>query len=655
MRSMRIALTLAGLLELGLLTGLGDAAPPAPPAAGKPTAGEWAQRLGADEWKVREEAQRALIAMGEDARAAVLTALTSPDPEVRMRARFIWARLPILSRFTCSGTVKDAAGAPVAGAELAAYYRTDDLVRGSALELIGRCTSDAQGRFAFNHPLTAGCPTGFVAARAPGRAVGWSHWDAKNDCTLELTLHKPLPLGGTVVDVSGDPVEGASVRAQLLLPTRAGALILDSLPQCDWFAATTDARGRFRFENVPPETRASLLVQAPGHGCVNQRWKVWGWLAQEPALAGKTDLRIVLPPEAAVEGRLVDAAGKPVVGAPVNVVNGERFRPAVVTDANGAFRIGGLPKGRFCLRLVAAPGKAGEWTSGFLKVELAAGQVRKDVVLTATRGGVFEALLVDAEDGRPIDQGQLRVCAANDRTPFASQQYWAVGSNGEGLAVVRLPPGTYRIVGVDKDIEYIGHVPGAQDRFTMHEGQRQQVRFPLRRSQRIWGRVLDPGGRPVAGVWLTGVHRSGTGMSDANGHFDFYSDTLPHTERPLRLYARHARRNLCALQSAGFDRSIETRLVPGVRLVGRVTDPDGQPLAGVAVVPGPVVDGGFTTARRSALTDADGRYEYPGVPAGLIRIHALDRQGRAQVQLRVARASDEPVRVPDIVLPRGNR
>jgi len=612
-------------------------------------------QLGSDNWRVREEAQRALIAIGEDARPAVLVALTSPNLEVRIRARLIWARLPILSRFTCSGIVKDASGAPAAGAELAAYYWKDDLVRGSALELIGTCAADAQGRFAFNHPLAAGWPMGFVAARAPGRAAAWSDWEAKNDCTLELTLQKPLPLGGTVADAKGNPVAGASVRAQLLLPTPAGVLILDSLPQCDWFAATTDLRGRFRFENVPPRTRAALLVQAPGYGCVNRRPQVWGWLAQEPAMAGKTDLRIVLPAECAVEGRVLDSASKPVVGAAVNVVNGERFWPAAVTGADGAFRIGGLPAGKFSLRLVAAPGEAGDWTSGFLEVELAAGQVKKNVVLTAAKGGLFEAILLDAADGRPIDKGVLRVCAANDEVPFMTQRYWAGRSNREGLAVVRLPPGTYRIVGGGKDGEYLHHVPSAMDRFTVTEGKRQQIELRLPHMRRIAGTVLDPDGRPVAGAWLTGVHRTGAGVSDATGHFEFASDSIPRSDQPLRLFARHARRNLCALVRVDSDQPAEIRLVPGVRLVGRVVDPEGKPLAGVFVRPGPIVDSGFTCARRDALTDANGRYECPGLPAGLIRVYAQDRQGEAKTELEVKADPKARVRVPDIVLPRGKQ
>lgn len=51
------------------------------------TVGDWVAALGADDYHVREAATRALIQLGESARAALADAAESRDPEVSWRAR----------------------------------------------------------------------------------------------------------------------------------------------------------------------------------------------------------------------------------------------------------------------------------------------------------------------------------------------------------------------------------------------------------------------------------------------------------------------------------------------------------------------------------------------------------------------------------------
>ena len=65
----------------------------------------------------------------------------------------------------------------------------------------------------------------------------------------------------------------------------------------------------------------------------------------------------------------------------------------------------------------------------------------------------------------------------------------------------------------------------------------------------------------------------------------------------------------------------------GTVLSGRVTDPAGNPLADVSV--------GVTEVRRGAMTDADGRYTIPALPAGVYRI-SFQRLGYAPLVRRLA-------------------
>jgi hypothetical protein len=61
-----------------------------PPAADVP---KLIERLGHGDWQVRDEAMRALVALGSPAREALRHAGQSPDPEVRWRAKYALSQL----------------------------------------------------------------------------------------------------------------------------------------------------------------------------------------------------------------------------------------------------------------------------------------------------------------------------------------------------------------------------------------------------------------------------------------------------------------------------------------------------------------------------------------------------------------------------------
>ncbi|BCX48040.1 hypothetical protein HAHE_19480 [Haloferula helveola] len=63
--------------------------PPAKPEAGARSVEDWIAQLGDESFPRRVEATEALIAMAEDASAALDAAMESEHPEIRMRARHI--------------------------------------------------------------------------------------------------------------------------------------------------------------------------------------------------------------------------------------------------------------------------------------------------------------------------------------------------------------------------------------------------------------------------------------------------------------------------------------------------------------------------------------------------------------------------------------
>jgi RNA polymerase sigma factor (sigma-70 family) len=129
-----------------------------------------------------------------------------------------------------------------------------------------------------------------------------------------VNVEKPdLTVKGTVVDADGKPVAGARVAVIALVeqPYRGrvgqrGHKILAS--------GEADKEGRFRLDCAPatpsPAPTRQLLASAPGHGL--------GWL-DLPRDADKADLKIKLPAEQVIRGRLLDLQGQAAGGVKLHV------------------------------------------------------------------------------------------------------------------------------------------------------------------------------------------------------------------------------------------------------------------------------------------------------------------------------------------------
>lgn len=172
-----------------------------------------------------------------------------------------------------------------------------------------------------------------------------------------------LTVAGKVVNAEGQPVSGAQVVLREWSSYRRGeepfAPVQDILAK-----TTTDAQGEFRFQDVatrpfqrewPNPTPWDIVVQAEGYG-----------LAWHHLLTDETPppLRIALARQAEVNGQVLDGEGKPVAGARVSAeelaplgspmhveylplnrldLGMSQVAPATQTDAQGRFRLGGLP------------------------------------------------------------------------------------------------------------------------------------------------------------------------------------------------------------------------------------------------------------------------------------------------------------------------
>jgi hypothetical protein len=235
---------------------------------------------------------------------------------------------------TVTGRVVDAEGRPMPGVEV---WRPHTLQ-----EKMGRAVrrpaavSGPDGRFTVSNlrlqeALTA-CPAEWLPAEA--------RLEDTSGKPLEIRLQPAARLVGRVVDGRGDPVPGLDVTVQLA-GWSTGCVILSPPKPCvgspQFRAGATDADGRFVFESMHPGWFTISASDGTDYRVV--RWE---------ALPGKNgrEVEIALPGKLVpLEGRVVDADGKPVEGAQVRV-SGARPPSDEQTDETGAYRFPRVSPGK---------------------------------------------------------------------------------------------------------------------------------------------------------------------------------------------------------------------------------------------------------------------------------------------------------------------
>ena len=98
------------------------------------------------------------------------------------------------------------------------------------------------------------------------------------------------------------------------------------------YEATTSADGRFAISSIAPGSYAAEAQKA-------------GFVPANKGVDSNSEIAIKVIPMGAITGRVTDADGEPTEGVSVSV-QPSRSEP-VTTDEKGAFRIGGLPPGKY--------------------------------------------------------------------------------------------------------------------------------------------------------------------------------------------------------------------------------------------------------------------------------------------------------------------
>jgi len=523
-----------------------------------------------------------------------------------------------IKEVTCTGKVTDVRGKPVNGAKVQLFRIT--VISGEVeIELAKELITKDDG--AFTIKAEAGeselLNYAFILVKNEGLAMGWANWRLHDDFYVEIKLDRANVLAGVVVDEDGKPVADAQVGIVFMM-IRDGQqpqYVIGDM-SLKILMVKSDTQGKFSFSGIPEEASVEFLVKKPGRATVNtfSPENIQGESLQFSS--GQTDIKLVQPVEAKIEGVVVaKESGKPVAGIKLMTAR-DRNRPdfvreSVVSKEDGSFVIDGLVAGRHFLQLVQQTEGTAEWIAEPVEVNTETGETKSGVKIELIKGGVLEVAVTGAADQQPVEKAIVHILPQGSNTAIS------VLTNGDGIARIRLLPGEYRVVGVSKRLFSSNSQP---EMVTVETGEIKRVEFQLTEPPKIAGVVRDENGEPLVGVRLS-ICPFGreTVSTDAEGRFDidWEPQSIGSEEIVYCILARHVQRNLAAVVEINEDmKTLDIKLEPGVILTGKVVDSNDKSIEGAQVnVSLRVSNFGMILEQEQVRTDAEGTFEIKAIAA----------------------------------------
>ena len=521
---------------------------------------------------------------------------------------------------------------PVAGASVQIQSR--DLPQNAAT--LRQVHTDKQGKYALRLPpgnatlLLRNPPSNMQPGREGGRAPivipeGTIHLSGPTlICELRSAPPRVIALEGRVVDARGEAVAGAVIVALC----RA-----DNCVRLGGDKVVTDSRGHFRIENGPqggfsPGEATALQVESPGG-------KVFE--AHIVAKQGQVEVRLptlalgaapVQPSVASDElaGVVVDEKGQPLSGVQVRMWDWvDKPEYQTTTGKDGRFRLRDKDSQSKVPVRFRKPG-----FSPVMFVQQPLGV--SDLVVVMDDKTYFQGLVYDP-DGKPAPNALVRVNQGPKRGDggLITEVWTDTKADASGRYRLSVEPDSY---------EFSVKAPGVGAtrlaKRPISHGETPTLDIKLQAPVVFRARVTEAGtGKPVQGLRLYAWRQPDVdGRSDGSGAI-VINDMLPgamdfqvEAKGYTRWWSANATKDWHRYQGSeygsewqrNFDSlefdvqrdmaAVSIIVEKGVRISGRVLDPDGKPVAGATVAPAKTGSGNSLTGdtRFSVLSEKDGKF-----------------------------------------------
>lgn len=227
-----------------------------------------------------------------------------------------------------SGTLDDATGAPVGGAQI-------EVIASGRIAVV-----NPDGTFSIDH-----LPAGPLRVRVTHPSYPIAELDAKATPLEREKVRLRLPLGGAVEGVILDGMSGAPLGGQVLTAYGPNGATAD---------ATSEANGRWKLGPLRPGAW-KLSIEQPGYLPSSRELAVPA--SRVPGETSVFDIRFDLVKGALLGGTVRDARGRRVTGATVTVRQGDGPTATGTTDTQGEFRIRDAPTGEIVVTATTPDGR----------------------------------------------------------------------------------------------------------------------------------------------------------------------------------------------------------------------------------------------------------------------------------------------------------
>ncbi len=507
-----------------------------------------------------------------------------------------------------SGTVRSTDGSVIADAQVCLWW--DHPFAPANLTRDPKCvTSDAKGHYRIEDvpPVRVevhAMKEGFVPRRyQTDKKRGEIHLHVGEERKdVDLTLSPGgVAVSGFVKDLSGGVIEGALVT----VTSRSAESNWGTHPKS---IAYSDADGKFTVW----ADEGRVWVRAASEGYTG---------TSRDGIAPGLTFELFLTPESTISGRVIRADTKaPVANASVSVQGsffGWGSDGSALTDEDGRFVVDRLQPGTY------HPGATAEGLYGKSaeSVHVGLAESAEDIVIEVHPLASLQGTIVVAgTKGQPCDTGgSVSLTGKNGNT----KTYWGRADDNGNVSIRAIMPGTYSL---SVDCEELVRRADFEDLTLEAEPVHGQV-WELSRGIALTGKVVDTDGKPIAYASVSantaraargsGPTRWTGAQTEADGTFVVHgltegkykvdADATDYLDMPDPVEIE---------VGASSPEPLTLTLEKGGEIEGKVTDAEGQPVAGATVR---VSNSGWGS---SSTTADDGSYHLRGAKPGTHRVSA---------------------------------